>query len=118
MVVLCCSRKKGYQYRLCPASENLTEDCFAQHPLEFVRGSQALEWADGTRVQVPEPQYIDEGVIPVGATWARNPIPVISGAHKGCLNTTGNLTAASATVTDAGINGSERRHGQVLKQLD
>ena len=62
-----------------------------------MRGSQALEWSDGTRVHVPEPQYIDEGVIPVGATWARNPVPVISGAHRGCLNTTGNLTAATAT---------------------
>ena len=36
-----------YRYRLCPASDPLTEDCFAAHPMDFVRGSQALEWKDG-----------------------------------------------------------------------
>jgi len=26
----------GYQYRLCPASEDPTEECFQKTPLEFV----------------------------------------------------------------------------------
>eukprot|EP00729_Bicosta_minor_P011511 gene11511-31667_t len=47
---------------------------------------------------VPDPQYIDEGIIPVGSTWARNPIPVISGQHAGCVNTTGNLTTNATDV--------------------
>ena len=89
----------GYQYRLCPATEELlTEDCFMRTPLDFVRGKQALEWKNGTRMLVPDPQYIDEGIIPVGSTWARNPIPVISGQHAGCVNTTGNLTTNATDV--------------------
>ena len=39
----------GYQYRLCPASEDLTEECFQKHPLDFVRGHQFLQWNNGTR---------------------------------------------------------------------
>ena len=30
----------GYQYRLCPADEALTEECFQRHPLDFVRDKQ------------------------------------------------------------------------------
>jgi hypothetical protein len=55
-----------------------------QTPLDFVRGSQAIEWKNGTRLLVADPQYIDEGVIPVGATWARNPIPPIASWRAGC----------------------------------
>jgi len=73
----------GYQYRLCPASEPLTEDCFQKNPMQFVRGTQALEWKNSTRLLVPleRQQYVNEGVIPVGFDWAMNPIPVISGHH-------------------------------------
>lgn len=84
----------GYQYRLCPSSMELTEDCFNEIPLDFVRGRQAIELNNSTRWLVPVPEYIDEGVIPVGGTWARNPIPVISGQHHGCPN------ATSANATD------------------
>lgn len=42
-----------------------------RNPLDFVRDKQALEWKNGVRVMVPEPQYIDEGIIPVGSTWVR-----------------------------------------------
>ena len=34
----------GYQYRLCPANETLTEECFMRHPLEFDRTKQQLRW--------------------------------------------------------------------------
>ena len=37
----------GYQYRLCPASEELTEECFQRHPLEFVREKQAIVFSNG-----------------------------------------------------------------------
>lgn len=90
----------GYQYRLCPADQPLTEDCFMRGALDFVRGSQALEWKNGTRAAVSEPQYIDEGVIPVGGTWARNPIPVIQGKHAGCGAAAG-AGAGAANATDA-----------------
>ena len=59
----------GYQYRLCPANEELNEDCFQRNPLDFDPSKQALEWKNGTRMLVPSPQYVDEGIIPVGSTW-------------------------------------------------
>lgn len=82
----------GYQYRLCPADEALTEECFQRTPLEFDRSKQTLVWntkavpgADATtppvpaggtlRYPVPEPVFVDEGIWPKGSTWARNPLP-------------------------------------------
>lgn len=82
----------GYQYRLCPADEALTEECFQRTPLEFDRTKQTLVWttksvpgadnstppvpADGTlRYPVPEPVFVDEGTWPKGSTWARDPLP-------------------------------------------
>ena len=35
------------KYRLCPADQALTEECFQKMPLEFV-GQQGFVWADGT----------------------------------------------------------------------
>jgi hypothetical protein len=43
-----------------------------------------LEWKNGTRLPITT-MYVDEGVIPVGMTWAMNPIPVISGQHQGTV---------------------------------
>lgn len=66
----------GYQYRLCPASEQLSEACFQRTPLDFDRGGQSLMWNNGTR-QAISGVFVDTGVTPVGSTWARNPIPRI-----------------------------------------
>eukprot|EP00040_Diaphanoeca_grandis_P027648 m.157851 g.157851 ORF g.157851 m.157851 type:complete len:387 (-) comp31067_c5_seq2:77-1237(-) len=77
----------GYQYRLCSANDTLDEACFMRTPLDFVRDKQALEWKNGTRLSIPG-VYVDEGIIPVGSTWARNPIPFIYGKHEGCTNAT------------------------------
>lgn len=74
----------GYQYRLCPADEQLTEDCFQRNALRFVEGSQLLEWKNGTRLTIQNPQYVNEGVIPVGVDWAMNPIPVVTAEREGC----------------------------------
>jgi len=63
----------GYQYRLCPKSSSLTEECFQQMPLEFV-GKQSFRWGDGTQIWF-EGTYVSEGTIPKGSTWAMNPIP-------------------------------------------
>jgi len=64
----------GYQYRLCPANEPLTEECFQKMPLEFDRTKQALVWNNGTRYPI-KGVYVDTGVKPAGSTWARNPVP-------------------------------------------
>ena len=83
-----------HRYRLCSAREALTEDCFQRTPLEFVREQHAIEWNNGTRLLVPNGQFIDEGVIPVGASWARNPIPPIAAWRPGCgANATGGANA-------------------------
>ena len=47
-----------------------------------------LEWKNGTRLRVPNPQYVNEGIIPVGFDWLMNPIPLISGAQPECRKTT------------------------------
>lgn len=66
----------GYQYRLCPASETLTEECFQRTPLPFVRDKQQLMWNNGTRMSIVG-VFVDVGTTPAGSTWARNPIPRI-----------------------------------------
>lgn len=69
----------GYQYRLCPADAKLSEDCFQQTPLDFVRDKQAVMWNNGTLRPI-RGMFVDDSVCPVvprGSTWARNPIPRI-----------------------------------------
>eukprot|EP00051_Salpingoeca_urceolata_P023828 m.410430 g.410430 ORF g.410430 m.410430 type:complete len:387 (+) comp20158_c7_seq8:1833-2993(+) len=75
----------GYQYRLCPATENLTESCFQKTPLDFDRTKQALVWNNGTRLSIPG-VWVDQGVLPMGSTWARNPIPRTNDDNKGLAN--------------------------------
>ena len=72
----------GYQYRLCPLEKMpCTEKDFQQMPLDFVRGSQAIMWNNGTLYPIPHAaKYVDDSVcevVPKGSTWARNPIPRI-----------------------------------------
>ena len=63
----------GYQYRLCPKSQPLTEECFQRIPLTFV-GMQSFKWGDGTQIYF-EGTYVSKGTVPKGSTWAMNPIP-------------------------------------------
>lgn len=65
----------GYSYRLCPASEQLTEACFQQLPLNFT-GMPSLRWNDGRELWY-KGTYVSEGTHPPGSMWARNPIPRI-----------------------------------------
>lgn len=60
----------GYQYRLCPASEALTEECFMRMPLEFNRSMQQLRWNNGSRLSI-QGTWVDTGTNPIGSTWAR-----------------------------------------------
>lgn len=69
----------GYQYRLCPADEDLTEECFQRMPLEFVREAHSIMWNNGTIYPI-KGMFVDDSECPVtpkGSTWARNPIPRI-----------------------------------------
>jgi len=72
----------GYQYRLCPAHEALTEKCFQRLPLEFDRTKQTLLWNNGTRYRI-DGVFVDTGVVPQGSTWARNPVPRVNNDNRG-----------------------------------
>jgi len=65
----------GYQWRLCPRSKPLTEECFRKTPLAFA-GIQQLQFAGESLVHDIVPVYVSNGTVPVGSTWARNPIPI------------------------------------------
>eukprot|EP00038_Savillea_parva_P019989 m.30091 g.30091 ORF g.30091 m.30091 type:complete len:368 (-) comp4663_c0_seq1:2658-3761(-) len=74
----------GYQYRLCPSTSKLTEDCMKANPLPFA-GVQMLQYANGTRQTIPSIYVFPNGTgisssverpIPTApGAWARNPIP-------------------------------------------
>lgn len=64
----------GYSYRLCPAIEELSEECFTRHPLEFVQDKQAILRADGSTIPI-KGTFTSEGTYPPGSTWAMLPIP-------------------------------------------
>jgi len=75
----------GYQYRLCRltkkgmnVTDQVSEQCFQQTPLEFVGDKQWIQFGDGVEgdkmVEIPAVR-LTEGVLPEGSTWTRNPIP-------------------------------------------
>ena len=78
----------GYQYRLCPAGSDLTEDCFQAHPVPFADHTSALRWGGkGVTKPCEVGNYKDcmisfnatdaggELVMPAGSIWRRCPIP-------------------------------------------
>eukprot|EP00039_Didymoeca_costata_P003836 m.69995 g.69995 ORF g.69995 m.69995 type:complete len:366 (-) comp12098_c0_seq1:106-1203(-) len=69
----------GYQYRLCPKTQNLTEDCMKQTPLQFA-GQQSLIFGNGSKLNIPSLYVYENGTgiyneKPGYNAWARNPIP-------------------------------------------
>jgi len=74
----------GYAYRLCPASSNLTEECFQAGHLDFVGDSHIIQWGANvsSRITIPA-MYTKTGTYPPGSHWARVPIPACGGAHGG-----------------------------------
>eukprot|EP00947_MAST-08B_sp_MAST-8B-sp1_P003259 g3259.t1 len=75
----------GFQWRLCPVDDELTEACFARRPLPFV-GRQAIQYANGTRMPIHSKYAFANGSVaaitadgelppPDHPTWALNPLP-------------------------------------------
>merc|ERR1719231_2002954 len=65
----------GYQYRLCPADQPLTEACFQARPLPFASTEHTLRFADPSKDrQIPATVVLEGG----GQGWMRNPIPYIT----------------------------------------
>ena len=58
----------------------LTEECFQKIPLKFVGDVQWLQWGEdeSTRHEI-EAVRTNEGTIPVGSYWTKNPIPACAG---------------------------------------
>jgi hypothetical protein len=68
----------GYQYRLCPANEALTEECFQKTPLKFSGAKSWLRWNNGHQVEI-DALRVTNGTTPSGSEWTRNPIPTCAG---------------------------------------
>lgn len=72
----------GYTYRLCPATETLTEECFQQHPLQFV-GQQSFRWGGLGGKQIWfNGTYATDGVHPLGSMWSKMPVPAGPWGYK------------------------------------
>merc|ERR1712232_1010814 len=70
----------GYQYRLCPKSSELEEDCFQSHPLPFVGNTTTIRMVQqADRAKVPDFEIpamdVNIGTKPKGSFWRRNPVP-------------------------------------------
>ncbi|MBS90668.1 MAG: hypothetical protein CMN64_22860 [Sphingobium sp.] len=75
----------GYQYRLCPKSAPLTEECFQRMPLAFASEKQTLRLANGTSLSIAG-TFVSTGTTPRGSTWAMNPVPACGDALPGSYN--------------------------------
>jgi len=71
----------GYSYRLCPASSNLTEDCFQGHHLQFANNWTWIQRGD-ERTKIPAVRT-RIGTSPVGSEWTRVPIPPCDSKYGG-----------------------------------
>lgn len=65
----------GYQYRLCPKDQELTEECFQRNPIPF-GGLQQLQFKGDHAAHTINATYVSSGTIPAGSTWVKNPIPI------------------------------------------
>lgn len=68
------NHRGGFSWRLCPATEELTEECFQRHPLDMLGPETTLRFTDGTRTTIPALRT-KTGTVPAGSQWTRNPIP-------------------------------------------
>lgn len=72
------SQGGGYQYRLCPLSYNLTEECFQQTPVAFANNSK-LMLGDGNIITL-DSTFVDphtDATLSIGevGAWQMNPLP-------------------------------------------
>lgn len=91
----------GYQYRLCPASVALTEECFQRTPMEFA-GRTWLEFRNGSRLQI-QSSFLSTGTTPANSTWATNPLPFCDERENLC-------TPEAMKAFEAPCQGNDVRH--------
>lgn len=75
----------GYRFRLCPANETLTEECFQRHELDFVGDMHTVRFRNGTGTQIPNTIVRGGG----GVGWMMNPIPNPIGYTSTCEHSDG-----------------------------
>lgn len=68
----------GYQYRLCPADSDLTEECFQANPLQYADDTSTLFWLAEESGMTSSPLTIQAKRLEVDSptnVWTKNPIP-------------------------------------------
>lgn len=75
----------GYNYRLCKADGNVTEECFLQNSLRFAGDDSWVVYPDGRKVAF-KTEKTTEGTYPSGSEWARGPVPAcyMCNAYEKC----------------------------------
>jgi len=58
----------GYAYRLCPANDPQTEECFRKTHLDFVGNTSVLRYTDGKEQEISA-LTLSEGTHPAGSQW-------------------------------------------------
>jgi hypothetical protein len=77
----------GYSYRLCPRSEELTEECFQKNPLHFASENSWVQYGwDSENTTIFQANRTTEGTFPVGSEWTKNPIPVCNETAMGWID--------------------------------
>jgi hypothetical protein len=69
----------GYTYRLCPADQELNEECFQSNSLKFA-GNSSLRWGGvgGKQISFNSSALgwqVSEGTVPEGSQWRKFAIP-------------------------------------------
>lgn len=64
----------GYSWRLCPADEDLTEECFQRYPLRLLGSQTTVQLTNDTKQKV-DILRTDEGTARAFSQWTRNPFP-------------------------------------------
>jgi len=80
----------GYQFRLCPAGEPLTEECFQKMPLQFASETHMIRFRDSSKDFSIGATVVKEGG---GKGWMRYPVPELTD-----LNCDYNVTAENASA--------------------
>lgn len=65
----------GYAYRLCKASEKLTEECFQKTHLKFATDTTELVDSTNTVKYTIPAKTTSTGTVPAGSQWRMDPIP-------------------------------------------
>lgn len=87
----------GYSYRLCPADEPLSEECFQKTPLDFDTTQQGIVFQNGTILPI-KGTFVTNGTTPNGSMWSMIPLPTDALGPR-CL--------AGPNDTNATVNGCQ-----------